>query len=160
MIYRNTKIVILTQCIAAFFIVGCSPKAAEKTSSLETDQQPNLAAKELKKRTINKKIAPRIAALVERTNTPQSDISNQFINTKDSQVQVYVVVASTEEDDIALLTKLGLEIQIINTKLKKIQAWVSFDNIEKIADINNVLAITTPSYSNPRTRKNPINSKL
>jgi len=154
MIYHNTKIIILTGCIAAFFIVGCSPKAAEDASSLETAQQPNLAVKELKKSTINKKIAPRIATLIEHTNTPQADTSNQFIKTKDSQVQVYVVVASTEKDDIALLTELGLEIQIVNTKLKKIQAWVSFDNIEKIADIDNVLKITTPSYGSPRIREN------
>ena len=154
MTYHNTKIVILIGCFAAFFIVGCSPKAAEDASSLETGQQPNLTVKELKKSTVNKKITPQIAALIEQTSSPQADTSNQFIKTKNSQVQVYVVVARTEENDIALLTKLGLEIQIVNKKLKKIQAWVSFDNIEKIADIDNVLAITTPSYGSPRVREN------
>jgi len=112
-----------------------------------------VAIKELKDNSINNKIDSRIVVLIQQTDNSQRSTSNALVKTKTSQVQVYVNVASTEEKEIALLKNLGLEIEIINHKLKKIQAWVTLKNINRIAESDNVLAITPPSYGSPRIRK-------
>jgi len=153
MIYQDKKIFCLIGFITIFVITSCSSNEANEADSLEKIKLQTVSVKKIDTNMPSKKIDPRIAKLIKQLNTNEITTPSQVVKTKESQVQVYVVVASTEENDINLLKNLGLEIEIVNTKLRKIQAWVAFNDINRIANSDNVLAITTPSYGNPRTRE-------
>jgi len=129
-----------------------SSKKAEESKSLEVSEQSASGLKKIKNDEVSNKVDPRIATLMSQASSSKQIESNTLAKTKKSQVQVYVVVKRASESDIALLKKHGLEIEIVNTKLKKIQAWVSLNNIVEIAELDNVIGITTPSYGSPRIR--------
>jgi len=165
--YQHIKLVFFIGCLASCLsITGCSSKKTEKTSSLTKNEpsnfstkqvlvkseQPNISTKEVTRTGVNQKVDPRILALVEQSKQNQPLTSDSLVKTKESDVQVYIVVAKAEESDISLLKELGLDIEIVNTKLRKIQAWVPLENINRVANSTNVLAITTPNYGSPRTR--------
>jgi len=100
-----------------------------------------------------KKIGAQIQRLMNEPNlTSTASIRNSStIKTKDdSKVQVYLKVKSTNKIDLSTLEKTGLEIEITNSKLKKIQGWVSTNNINQLAELDNVIHISTPSYGHKR----------
>ena len=152
MTLKYPKIISLIGYVITFSIIGCSSNTTEEPDLLEKNKQQALSTKKLKQNEISHKVDSRIASLIRQSDKTNLTTSSQ-IKTKESQVQVYVVVASAEENDITLLKNLGLEIEIVNTKLRKIQAWIAFNDINRIANSDNVLAITIPSYGNPRIRE-------
>ena len=151
MINRLARIIILIGVVTTSG-AGCSSKATEENKIIAAKKQTNVLENTSAKKGINNKIAPRIASLIKQAKASQPVTSNGLIKTKESQVHVYITVKNTEEPNVTDLKNLGIEIEIINKKLKKIQAWVPFDSLNQTAELDNVLAITTPSYGSPRIR--------
>lgn len=88
----------------------------------------------------------------------QKIIKNPLVRKNHSaETQVYVELKLVNEDVLRELERNGLTIEIANLKLNKVQGWVSSERFEGLADIDNVLKITTPNYSN--VRKGSVNSE-
>ena len=66
------------------------------------------------------------------------------------RVQVYIHVANAGDETLQQLRDLGAEIEITNTDLNLVQAWVPSTAIEEIALLETVERITPPSYAQTR----------
>jgi len=152
MSYKRTTITFYFVLVIFVLLSGCSSKENESNAPPKKNRKEGLTIKELKNKSSNKKIDPRIVSLIKQSYGTKFTSSSELIKTKGSQVQVYLLVDSTEESEIENLKNNGVEIEIVNAKLKKIQAWVSLSNIAQISELDNVLGITTPSYGAPYIR--------
>ena len=63
------------------------------------------------------------------------------------EIQVYVRVRSVSENAIAQLENAGLDIEIVNEKLGKIQAWTSSATLQKLLTLDLVTKVSAPSYA-------------
>ena len=152
MSYKRTTMIFYFVLVIVVLLSSCTSKENESNDLTKKNRQEGLIIKELKNKSSNKKIDPRILSLIKQSYGTKFTPSSELIKTRGSQVQVYLLVASTEKSEIENLKNNGVEIEIINAKLKKIQAWVSLTNIAQIVESDNVLGVTTPSYGNPKLR--------
>jgi len=67
------------------------------------------------------------------------------------KIQVYLVVKSVDDNEVRQLEETGVEIEIVNKKLHKIQATVDKDKLNELRKLGNVLSITKPSYGHLRS---------
>jgi len=105
----------------------------------------------LKNTSVNKKIAYDVQKIIDQPSAGEFATSRNLAHSKkESKVQVYVSVDSTGENQVQELVKLGLEIEIINSKLNKIQGWLDVNRIDDFTSLDNVMYISTPSYGHRR----------
>ncbi len=63
-------------------------------------------------------------------------------------VQVYVQLSDTSESTLDGLQRIGLEVEVLNHDLKKLQAWVAVDRLDALIDMEVVEKVTVPRYAN------------
>jgi hypothetical protein len=66
-----------------------------------------------------------------------------------TMVQVYIELNGQDDQTIEDLKELGAEIEIYNTELNKVQAWIKYAQLDTFAAHPSVSEITVPSYSTP-----------
>ncbi|MFN7950086.1 MAG: hypothetical protein U0610_00020 [bacterium] len=77
--------------------------------------------------------------------------STPFVKVDSSgRVQVYLHVASLGDEERRDLTDAGVRIDAAIERLKIVQTWLPFDQVEAIARLPLVVRITPPSYATPR----------
>jgi len=104
-----------------------------------------------KKTNPNSKIGYQIQKIMDEPNQAKLSSSRSLTTSKqESKVQVYVKVESTNFNLIKELENNGLEVEIINSKLNKIQGWVDISRINNLTNLDNVSLVTTPSYGHKR----------
>lgn len=62
-------------------------------------------------------------------------------------VQVYVQLLDSSETTLDRLQKTGLEIEVLNRGLKKVQGWVMVERLDALLDIATVEKVTVPRYA-------------
>ena len=78
--------------------------------------------------------------------------TNAFIRTKDDNVvQVYFKLKVANGIEIDRLRKLGADIELVNSKLKKVQGWINVATLNAFLSLDNVLAIKAPKYATAQT---------
>ena len=97
----------------------------------------------------NKKIDSTIQRLMVEPNLMKTATALNAVQTKNqSMVQVYVKVLDTAANQLTELENLGLEIEITNSNLNKIQGWINLNDINRITQLDNVVKVLKPSYGN------------
>ena len=97
----------------------------------------------------NKKIDSTIQRLMVEPNLMKTATALNAVQTKNqSMVQVYVKVLDTAANQLTELENLGLEIEITNSNLNKIQGWINLNDINRITQLDNVIKVLKPSYGN------------
>ena len=80
-----------------------------------------------------------------------SGLSDRLVRIKkDGQVQVYIHVDAVTDEAQATLGAIESQIEIANSKLNVIQAWIPFDRVEQVAALPFVSKVTRPSYARTR----------
>lgn len=69
----------------------------------------------------------------------------------EGRIQLYLDVDAISPELLSELQTLGVTIELTNPTLRIIQAWVPFDKIEKLADVQSVVRIRPPDYEFPRS---------
>ena len=83
-----------------------------------------------------------------------ASLSTPFVKVDNrGYVQSYIHVKALNATFIAELEAKQVDIELTNTSLKIIQAWVPFDIIEEVARLEFVERIEPPSYGVPRPNK-------
>ncbi|MHC4310682.1 MAG: S8 family peptidase [Planctomycetota bacterium] len=105
--------------------------------------------------TINKVVNQMNVRGITRQNVKELDastLSNPLVkvNAKGS-IQTYIYVYTFGGEERALLESYEVAIEVVNEKHKIIQAWIPFDKIYQVAQLNFVKKITPPNYGYPRT---------
>ncbi|MCH8063946.1 MAG: S8 family serine peptidase, partial [Chloroflexi bacterium] len=62
-------------------------------------------------------------------------------------IQAYIFVEESGEDEIESLEKLGARVEIVNQDHNIVQAWIPFDKVEPMAELGIVRKIRTPDYA-------------
>ena len=97
----------------------------------------------------NKKIDSTIQRLMVEPNLMKTATALNAVQTKNqSMVQVYIKVLDTAANQLTELENLGLEIEITNSNLNKIQGWINLNDINRITQLDNVVKVLKPSYGN------------
>lgn len=99
------------------------------------------------------KIGPVVRQLLlNRKYTSKAVEPTPFLRLKNSNsVQVYLVFKEFDEQTPDALNRYDIEIEVVNPKLKTIQAWLNVGQIEEIATNDNIVSIRKPSYANARS---------
>jgi len=105
----------------------------------------------VKNKPVNSKAGPRIQKLINNPGLMKSSTARKLTSIKDdSLVQVYIKLKSTNESEIDSLKELGLEVEIVNDKFKKVQGWSTLDHLNQITELDNVIHVTAPNYAHKR----------
>ncbi|WP_320178476.1 BACON domain-containing protein [Roseovarius pacificus] len=67
------------------------------------------------------------------------------------EVQVYAVVDAVTSDHVAALAKAGLRVEMFSERMKTVQGWVRYDQLETLAALDFVERLKLPSYGITRT---------
>jgi hypothetical protein len=150
---------------------GLVSAASEVADSDENEVQPKYQTDSITKQVTTtgrtttrplERISPSIRAVLSRigsrgitranaTSEHVEKLSTHFVRVRpNGLIQVYVHVSSFEETNIGVLYEHEVEIEITNSKLGIIQAWIPFDRLDEVARLSFVEAITPPSYESPR----------
>lgn len=127
------------------------PELIQKTIE-DSKQSRALAAKAEKSSPQSKKIGQFLKPLIssqqlKSTIAPKSTPFRHIKN--DTMVQVYITIVGQDDQAIRDIKELGAEIELHNTELNKVQAWVNYTQLESLAALPLVTKITVPSYSTP-----------
>ena len=80
-------------------------------------------------------------------SAPSSNSRDDLVRFDSSgNVQVYINVTDTTDGTLQQLRNLGADIEIVNSDWNKLQAWVSVEALDLIADLDAVRSITPPDY--------------
>lgn len=75
-----------------------------------------------------------------------------FVRTKNaSSVQVYISLTTATDDNVQALENLGVEVEVINRKLNKVQGWLDIENIDAVAQLSMVMRVSAPKYAQVRS---------
>lgn len=64
-----------------------------------------------------------------------------------NELQVYVEVSALDDYEVTLLREAGLQIEVINKGLKKLQGWVTPKSLQNLLVLDEVVFVSTPSYA-------------
>ena len=123
----------------ALLIVSLSANA-QPQANLQLNQTPNI--------TVQSKLGPFLQKMAAEGNF-QSSATVRIRN--NNSAQTYIRLASIQESDINELSALNVEIEVVNTQLKKVQAWVEISQLETLSQLTNVEMISTPSFAHSRS---------
>jgi len=90
---------------------------------------------------------------VTYTNVPVPEVSNRFSSPLlkvDDRARMHLYLELSEVNDsslIAIAKVADIEVEIVNPELKIVQAWVPYDRIEALAELEVVTRIRPPEYS-------------
>ena len=65
-------------------------------------------------------------------------------------VQVYINLTDTDDGTLQQLRDLGANIEVVNSRWNKLQAWVPVDALDRIAQLDSVRYITPPDYASTK----------
>ena len=65
-------------------------------------------------------------------------------------VQVYINLTDTDDGTLQQLRDLGANIEVVNSRWNKLQAWVPVDALDRIAELDSVRYITPPDYASTK----------
>ncbi len=146
---------------AAFFTTLLGANNDSHANALNGTPNPDVVAKALsesrasaglaRKESIGEaKIGRFLRPALIRSKTSDPQKSSPFIQFKgNDRVQVYVTLTSSAEDSSELLSKYGIETEVVDDELNKVQGWVDVALIEALAEENGIKKITVPSYARP-----------
>ena len=136
-------------------------KDKKSSADLTSRKSPNIPKiKELESESY--KISPSIrtilAEMEARNMTRQnarelgaSSLSNRLVRVnEEGSIQTYIHVLTFGPEERAQLESNEVIIEIVNEKLRIIQAWIPFNRIYEIARLPFVKRIKAPSYATPR----------
>lgn len=84
--------------------------------------------------------------------SPEQRKAVPFLEFKDgNKIQVYIKLSSCNQQDITQLEMLGAEVEVVNKKLNKVQAWVTSSQLDALIKLDNVEKIFRPSIALPRS---------
>jgi len=130
-----------------FFWVGQSVSSAQTLSQLN--------ASPTKHSQTNTKVGYRLQKMIDQPALVNSSSSQALMRVKaTSKVQVYVTVNNTDSASIDALNLLGLEVEIVNRALGKIQGWIDVADIVRLTQFTSVLKVDLPSYGHSRVGAN------
>ena len=66
------------------------------------------------------------------------------------RVQVYINLANTADPTLQQLRDLGADIEVVNHRWSKLQAWVPVDALDRITQLDAVRYITPPDYASTK----------
>ncbi|MFT6045106.1 MAG: hypothetical protein ACI9WC_000805 [Arenicella sp.] len=120
--------------------LACLNAHAGPQTELQVNQTPTIAAQS--------KLGP----FIRKMATEGDFQSSAMVKVKNqNRVQVYIRLSNAEERDFNELKALNIEIEVINTQLKKVQAWVEIAQLTALSQLANVEGINTPSFAYSRT---------
>lgn len=143
-------------CLLLIVSLATSVFADEAKSKFYTDIKANKQANSERINSTLRDVFARIRT--ERDKAKSSDeFSNTFVGKKYSNplvrvndsgnIQVYIQLNTINRSILNELKKNNIFIEIVNKELKLIQAWIYYDDIEKIADLPFVRSVRPPDYS-------------
>lgn len=99
------------------------------------------------------KLGPYLRGLADKSANSKSSLQSTAIVRVSGQnrVQSYIRLSSTQPSDLKELRELGVEIEIVNAQLSKVQAWVEFSQLAALSQLPNVERVTTPSFAHSRS---------
>lgn len=118
----------------------------------ESKQSKALAVKAEQSQPLSNKIGQFLKPLISAQKLKDSPApkSTPFIHIKnDTMVQVYITLNGQGDQAIENIKELGAEVELHNTELGKVQAWINYAQLEHLAALPLVAKITVPSYGNP-----------
>ncbi len=153
----------LTQTLCLITAVAiCIAQSSHAIASPSLNGKPNPIAVEqaLKESRVNlpttklsgseQKIGNFLRPIIQRQKAKVAQPISPMVNLKgDDTVQVYVKLAQMNTENLNALRDIGLNIEVSVETLNKIQGWVNINQIEKLADLDQVERITVPSYGQP-----------
>jgi hypothetical protein len=110
----------------------------------------------------NTKISPRLAEVIGNMaetgaarngieSLSAEDFSTPLVKVDDEgNIQVYVHMSESSDENIEQLKGLGLITEVVNQKLNIVQGWLPYGSVEQAAGLGFVSRITPPSYGYPR----------
>lgn len=132
--------------------------ATASNSGLETliNAKRQRSAQQSKAAADVRKFGPIMQAFISLKNKSSVEakkaLRNPFLKTQQAKrVQVYLKLGDTNRAAIAQLRDIGIVVEIVNSKLDKVQAWVDIDELGSLSKLSNVELITAPLYGQPRT---------
>lgn len=155
------------QLRALFIVALLSPPNFSQAASAEpglltdTDQartslsEKHLGSDELNNAIEAKRSAKRASEKVSASKksahiTPS--LQRQTQNTAASErLQVYIKLANSDDEHVAVLRSLGVEVELVNRQLNKVQGWLESDLIKSLLRLENVIQISRPIYAEPRS---------
>jgi hypothetical protein len=130
-------------CITTLFMaasLSCLNAHAGPQTESQLNQTRNISA-------VQSKLGP----FIRKMATEGDFQSSTMVKVKNQKrVQVYIRLSSAEEPDINELKALNVEIEVVNTQLKKAQAWVEISQLAALSQLANVEEINTPSFAYSR----------
>jgi len=101
------------------------------------------------------KVIGNMASAVAARNGIESmsaeDFSTKLVKVDDGgNVQVYVYMSESSDENIEELKGLGLVPEVVNDNLQIVQGWIPGGSVEKAAELGFVSRITPPSYGHTR----------
>lgn len=92
------------------------------------------------------KYSTRIRASLAKSGEDQL-FTTPFTRVKNGdQIQIDIQLKDSDSDLIEQIKATGVEIEIVNAKLKRIQAWADQSQLSELASITGVAKINTPNY--------------
>jgi len=157
----SSKVLLLvTLLLTPTIVLADSDKVSVEVSTSALEQLHDAAnSKKLKgaeiaqKSTARQKLDPLMQSAMGKVQGVQQKLqSNALLRTKDgNQIQAYLQLESTAEVELAKLRALKVQIEVVNSKLSKVQVWLHKDKLEQVAALDNVVAVSAPKYGQPRT---------
>lgn len=92
-------------------------------------------------------------ASVTGVNTKRAAISDSaFVRTKNSaSMQVYISLTDASDDHVRALENMGVDVEVVNRDLNKVQGWLDADSIDTVAQESMVLKVAAPKYAQVRS---------
>jgi len=77
---------------------------------------------------------------------------NIFIQMRqDGTVQVHVTLKNVDDTSLSALEQFNLDIEVLSTKLNKIQGWIDIVQLDALSESPDVLRISAPKYGHTRS---------
>ncbi len=121
------------------------PKAVEQAlkESREKLSTPKLADPQQKIGNLLRPILQRQKANIEQPISPMFNLKSG------GTVQVYVKLTQMNSQNLNALRETGLKIELSVDTINKVQGWIDINQIEALADLDQVERVTVPSYGQP-----------
>ena len=153
--------IILLFGLMKIFLLGLPPgvEAGERAQMLPLDYKAlrdinNIPGSENMDSSLRAILAKMKARNMTRQNARElgaSSLSNRLVKVnEEGSIQTYIHVLTFGPEERAQLESNEVIIEIVNEKLRIIQAWIPFNRIYEIARLPFVKRIKAPSYATPR----------
>jgi subtilisin family serine protease len=156
------KLLLLSTCFVALVtplslaaVVDATEANNNLGLSMTTNSQPPIQATPLESNA-RTKLGRHIDQLLSQDSLASRSSSAALSDTAymrfkhGSLAQIYITLNVVSNSTLDLIRSLGVEIELVNQQLRKVQGWASVNTIEALRNDKHVELIETPKYAQPR----------